>query len=144
MEAPDLATVKDFLRFKTTYDSLNTFAEWFFAGFARVTDTEINKEDRSEVYDVSIFHHLMARPDLILTSGSVDGYRCSVVTDPDVAGDWRLAFFVRPSLYRSLPPGPQAGPGFLPCGGLTGRISVHCDALEHLLTFHNNTKRSYV
>jgi hypothetical protein len=32
--------------------------------------TEINKEDRSEVYDVSIFHHLMARPDLILTSGS--------------------------------------------------------------------------
>ena len=78
---PDLATVKDFLRFKaaagkgmiveqTTCDSLNTFAEWFFAGFTRVTDTEINKEDRSEVYDVSIFYHLMARPDLILTSGS--------------------------------------------------------------------------
>jgi hypothetical protein len=84
----------------------------------RVTDTEINKEDRSEVYDVSIFHHLMARLDLILTSGSVDGYRCSVVIDPDVAGDWRLAFFVRPSLYRSLPPGPQAGPGFLPCGAM--------------------------
>ena len=69
VEAPDLATVKDFLRFKaaagkgmiieqTTYHSLNTFAEWFFAGFTRVTDTEINKEDRSEVYDVSIFHHL--------------------------------------------------------------------------------------
>jgi hypothetical protein len=37
------------------------------AGFTRVTDTEINKEDRSEVYDVNIFHHLMARPDLILT-----------------------------------------------------------------------------
>src|SRR2546421_7167085 len=81
VEAPDLATVKDFLRFKaaagkgmiaeqTTCDSLNTFAEWFFAGFTRVTDTEINKEDRSEVYDVSIFHHLMATPDLILTSGS--------------------------------------------------------------------------
>ena len=42
VEAPDLATVKDFLRFKaaagkgmiteqTTCDSLNTFAEWFFA-----------------------------------------------------------------------------------------------------------------
>jgi hypothetical protein len=57
-KAPDLATVKDFLRFKaaagkgmiaeqTTCDSLNTFAEWFFAGFTRVTDTEINKEDRS-------------------------------------------------------------------------------------------------
>ena len=75
VEAPDLATVKDFLRFKaaagkgmiveqTTCDSLNTFAEWLFAGFTHVTDTEINKEDRSEVYDVSIFHHLMARPDL--------------------------------------------------------------------------------
>jgi hypothetical protein len=49
VEAPDLATVKDFLRFKaaagkgmiveqTTCDSLNTFAEWFFAGFTRVTD----------------------------------------------------------------------------------------------------------
>ena len=81
MEAPDLITVKDFLRFhaaagkgmiveQTTYDSLNTFMEWLFAGFTRVKDTEINKEDRSEVYDVSIFHHLMARPDLILTSGS--------------------------------------------------------------------------
>jgi hypothetical protein len=73
VEAPGLATVKDFLRFKaaagkgmiaeqTTCDSLNTFAEWFFAGFTCVTDTEINKEDRREVYDVSIFHHLMARP----------------------------------------------------------------------------------
>jgi hypothetical protein len=81
VEAPDLATVKDFLRFKaaagkgmiaeqTTCDSLNTFAEWFFASFTRVTNIEINKEDRSEVYDISIFHHLMARPDLILTSGS--------------------------------------------------------------------------
>ena len=41
VETPDLATVKDFLRFKaaagkgiiaeqTTCDSLNTFAEWFF------------------------------------------------------------------------------------------------------------------
>ena len=80
VEAPDLVTVKDFLRFhaaagkgmiveQTTCDSLNTFAEWFFAGFTRVTDTEINKNDRSEVYDVSIFHHLMARPDLILPSG---------------------------------------------------------------------------
>jgi hypothetical protein len=48
----------------------------------------------------------------------VDGYRCSVVIDPDVAGDWRLAFFVRPSLYRSLPLGPQAGPGLLPSGAM--------------------------
>jgi len=56
VEAPDLATVKDFLRFKaaagkgmiaeqTTYDSLNTFAEWFFAGFTRVTDTEIKRTE---------------------------------------------------------------------------------------------------
>ena len=69
MEAPDLATVKDFLRFKraagkgmvveqTTCDSLNTFAEWFFAGFTRVTDTKVDKEYRNEVYNVSIFHHL--------------------------------------------------------------------------------------
>ena len=48
----------------------------------------------------------------------IDDFRCSVITDPDVAGDWRLAFFVRPSLYRSLPPGAQAGPGFLPCGAM--------------------------
>jgi hypothetical protein len=44
VDAPDLATVKDFLRFyiatsrgkiveKPTADSVNTFAEWFFAGF---------------------------------------------------------------------------------------------------------------
>jgi hypothetical protein len=63
VEAPDLATMKDFLRFKaatgqgmimeqTTCNSLNAFAEWFFAGFTRVTDTPTNEEDRSEVYDV--------------------------------------------------------------------------------------------
>jgi hypothetical protein len=63
----DIATIKDFLRFKasisegrideelerTTADSLNAFAEWFFAGFARVTGNSIPKEDRQEVYDVS-------------------------------------------------------------------------------------------
>ena len=63
----DLATIKDFLRFKAsisegrideeleraTADSLNTFAEWFFAGFARVTGNPIPKEDRQEVYNVS-------------------------------------------------------------------------------------------
>jgi hypothetical protein len=81
VKAPDLITVKDFLRFKaavgkgmiikqTTYDSLNMFTEWFFTGFTRVTDTEINKEDKSEVYDISIFHHFMVRPDLIFISGS--------------------------------------------------------------------------
>ena len=63
----DLATIKDFFRFhaaisrgriddtRTTVDSLNTFAEWFFAGFARVTGNTINEEDRRAVYDVSTF-----------------------------------------------------------------------------------------
>jgi len=61
VEAPDLATIKDFLRFHIatsrgkivkilTADSVNTFAEWFFAGFHRITGTTIDEEDRSEVY----------------------------------------------------------------------------------------------
>ena len=63
----DLATMKDFLRFiiatsrgiiddgqkKVTVDSMNTFAEWFFAGFARVTGNRIDEEDRRAVYDIS-------------------------------------------------------------------------------------------
>lgn len=64
VEAPDLATVKDFLRFyiatsrpqltkKPTVDSINTVAEWFFAGFTRVTGTETDAEERSDVYGVS-------------------------------------------------------------------------------------------
>ena len=32
---------------KPTVDSINTNAEWFFAGFTRVTGTEINEEDRA-------------------------------------------------------------------------------------------------
>ncbi len=64
----DLATIKDFLRFivatsrgiiddkqkKVTVDSINTFTEWFFAGFARVTGNRIDGEDRRAVYDVSV------------------------------------------------------------------------------------------
>ncbi|KAK5332099.1 hypothetical protein LTR93_001104 [Exophiala xenobiotica] len=62
IEAPDLATIRDFMRFYATtsspwldeelptVDSLNTAAEWFFAGFARVTGTKIAEEDRKEVY----------------------------------------------------------------------------------------------
>lgn len=63
----DLATIKDFLRCiaaisrgtiddkeeLVTADSMNTFAEWFFAGFARVTGNLIEEEDRRAVYDVS-------------------------------------------------------------------------------------------
>ena len=63
-EAPDLATVKGFLRFyvatsrpqlsnKPTVDSINTVTEWFFAGFTRVTGTDTNEQERGEVYDVS-------------------------------------------------------------------------------------------
>jgi hypothetical protein len=68
--APDLATVKDFLRFyiatsrlrlaeKPTVDSINTIAKWFFAGFTRITGTETDAEQRSEVYNVSL--HVLSR-----------------------------------------------------------------------------------
>ena len=64
IDGPDLTTVKDFLRFyiatsrpcldadKPTVDSINTVAEWFFAGFTRVTGTDADEEERSEVYSV--------------------------------------------------------------------------------------------
>jgi len=59
---PDLATVKDFIRFyiatsnprldeRPTVDSVNIVAEWFFAGFTRVTGTDTVEEERSEVYN---------------------------------------------------------------------------------------------
>lgn len=65
--APDLAIVKDFLRFyiatsrprldadRPTVDSVNIMTEWFFAGFTRVTgtDTDTDEKERSEVYNVS-------------------------------------------------------------------------------------------
>jgi hypothetical protein len=70
VDAPDLATVKDFLRFQAatsrgiideegriTADSLNTFAEWFFAGFTRVTGTPTDERHRSEVYNVGTLPH---------------------------------------------------------------------------------------
>jgi hypothetical protein len=64
IDAPDLATVKDFLRFyiatsrpvltkKPTVDSINTVTEFFLAGFTRVTGTETDAGERSEVYNVS-------------------------------------------------------------------------------------------
>jgi hypothetical protein len=81
VEAPDLATVKDFFRFyiatscgrivdKPTPDSINTIAEWFFAGFTRVTGTEINEKDRSEVYKVSAPPYRRDGFNLIVSSGS--------------------------------------------------------------------------
>ena|ERR1700761_3032854 len=69
-----MLTVKDFLRFyvatsksqidkeKPTADSICTIAEWFFAGFTRVTDTDTNADDRSEVYYVSRFLSLPQSP----------------------------------------------------------------------------------
>lgn len=58
---PDLAIVKDFLRFyihtsqpglttSTTTDLMRTICEWFFAGFARVTKTAVPDDVKSEVY----------------------------------------------------------------------------------------------
>ena len=63
IEAPDLVTIKDFLRFYTatsrpqlakvpTDESINTVAGWFFAGFTRVTGTDTDEEVRCEVCDV--------------------------------------------------------------------------------------------
>jgi hypothetical protein len=80
-EAPDHVTVKDFLRWhaaisqgkivkEVTSDSLNTIAEWFFAGFSRVTGTSIPEDDRSEVYNVSILHPTWRAYSLIFLSGS--------------------------------------------------------------------------
>ena len=34
-------------------DSVNIVAEWFFAGFTRVTEIDTDEEERSEVYNVS-------------------------------------------------------------------------------------------
>jgi hypothetical protein len=60
VKGPNLATVKDFLRFhaatsegkikdEITSDSLYTFTKWFFAGFSCITDTTTNADNRSEV-----------------------------------------------------------------------------------------------
>ncbi|KAI9767334.1 MAG: hypothetical protein M1840_005743 [Geoglossum simile] len=62
LPCPDLATAKDFLCFhialsrgrikgKITVGSVNTFAEWFFAGFTRVTGTVISEDYRSTIYE---------------------------------------------------------------------------------------------
>ena len=64
VEAPDLTTMKDFLHFYITIswpqlsqvptvDSINTVAEWFFAGFTWVTGIETDIGERSEVFNMS-------------------------------------------------------------------------------------------
>lgn len=84
--APDLVTVKDFLCFYSatsrprldaklpTVDSINIVAEWFFAGFARVTGTATDEEERSKVHNVSVDRlpplgtaFLMARANCLLS-----------------------------------------------------------------------------
>ncbi|KAI9764073.1 MAG: hypothetical protein M1840_008877 [Geoglossum simile] len=73
-----LVTTKDFLRFhialsqgrirdKTTVDSVNTFAEWFFAGFTRVTGTWVRTTLTEEhlIVNVKKPKHLFGRDDLI-------------------------------------------------------------------------------
>ena len=64
--SPDLGTIMEFVRFHAassegrihnsgliTVDSSNTFMEWFFAGFTRITGTHIDEEDKKRVYQVS-------------------------------------------------------------------------------------------
>jgi len=64
VDAPDVPTVKDFIRFSAAasrgkaaelpnFDSVKAFAECFFAGFTRVTGTPTIKEDRTEAFSVS-------------------------------------------------------------------------------------------
>jgi len=68
VEAPDLATLKDFFRFyiatstpqlsdTTTVDSMNSIAEFFFAAFTCATKTHISEVVRSEIYNVSEARH---------------------------------------------------------------------------------------
>jgi hypothetical protein len=69
VEAPDLATLKDFFRFiaslgtgmileEMTANLLNVYGEWFFAGFSRITGTPTDADDRSAVFNVSILYYL--------------------------------------------------------------------------------------
>ena len=65
VKAPDRESIMDFLRFYIatsrpqldadcpTQDSITTVAEWFFAGFTRITGTDILTEEREAVYIVS-------------------------------------------------------------------------------------------
>jgi hypothetical protein len=61
--------VEDFFRFyaaagkgkiiiETTYNSLVAVTEWLFTNFTRITDTQINEDDGSEVYNISTFYNL--------------------------------------------------------------------------------------
>jgi hypothetical protein len=83
VNAPDLATGKDFLHFhaatsrgkideeeRLTANSLNAFAEWFFAGVTRITGTPTDEGDRSEVYNVGTLPRGYWELNLTIASGS--------------------------------------------------------------------------
>jgi hypothetical protein len=84
VEASDLATVKDFLRFyaaaskgkikeKITTDSLNTFAEWSFAGFSRITDTDrCRRQKRSPRCEYTPLHMVSPISSLLVGSKGLD------------------------------------------------------------------------
>ena len=55
---------------KSTVDLININAEWFFAGFIRVTGTEINEKDRTEIYKASILSYKHGGSNLIVSSRS--------------------------------------------------------------------------
>ena len=68
IDAPDYIIIKDFFHFhialshrkidereRPTINLINTFIEWFYAGFKRITGISINKEERSEVYKVGTY-----------------------------------------------------------------------------------------
>ncbi|KAK5069138.1 hypothetical protein LTR64_008709 [Lithohypha guttulata] len=84
-----LAELKDFLRYKAsiakgritdkmTTDSLNTFAEAFFAGFQRYTGNIVSEEDRSEVYN---WVRSLLVQEGVVQVGKMIKYNC---TDKDV------------------------------------------------------------
>ena len=52
----------------------------------------------------------------------VDGFRCSLITGRDVAGDSRLTLFVRSSLYGPLSPRPRARLGRLSCDAVSTQL----------------------
>ena len=80
VDAPDLTFLKNFFRFLVatsrskiveipTADSVNTFAEWLFASFHRITGTPIDEGHRREVYNVSSLPYGRDRSNLTITSG---------------------------------------------------------------------------
>ncbi|KAI9766402.1 MAG: hypothetical protein M1839_004906 [Geoglossum umbratile] len=47
----EVTGIRGRIKDKTTVNSVKTFAEWFFAGFTRVTGTVISKDYRNTIYE---------------------------------------------------------------------------------------------